>query len=292
MMNDGDFPALFRCADAASLRAQRLHLSLTKAHLGALVVVSLVSGMSGLSPDGHGMQALFIAVIMAIAIVIALLNHWCRFKQKWFQCRAVAETVKSAAWRYVMKQDDRTDRADAAVEELQDQLRDLSRRFPGVRKWLTRKGIDDPVVSNEMRSVRALGLNERRNLYLKERLKDQRSWYADKAKQNVLQERAWLALMVLAQAAALVWAYLHWRYLWRFNAIGALSAVAAAFVAWTQTKRHAELGDSYAAAAADLEIAEAGVEAIRDEGALGQFVEDVEGACSREHSLWLARRGA
>lgn len=291
-MNDDDFPALFRCADAASLRAQWWYLSLARAHLGALVVVSLVSGISGLTSDSQGLQALFVAVIMAIAIVMALVNHGCRFKQKWFQCRAVAETVKSAAWRYVMKRDDNTDAANAAVAEFQDQLRDLSRRFPGVRKWLTAGRTDEPVVSGAMRAVRVLPLNDRRNLYVQERLKDQRLWYARKAQYNVRQEHVWLALMVLAQAAALVWAYLHWHYLWRFNAIGGLSAVAAAFVAWTQTKRHAELGDSYAAAAADLEIAEAGVEAIRDEGALGQFVEDVEGACSREHSLWLARRTA
>ena len=54
---------------------------------------------------------------------------------------------------------------------------------------------------------------------------------------------------------------------------------------------HSKTGRSNGVAAFELSIVLTEIEAIEDEAAWSQFVDDAEGAISREHSLWTAPRG-
>jgi hypothetical protein len=42
------------------------------------------------------------AVLLVAALIAKLANRLQRFDEHWFDGRAVAETVKSATWRYIM----------------------------------------------------------------------------------------------------------------------------------------------------------------------------------------------
>jgi len=71
-----------------------------------------------------------------------------------------------------------------------------------------------------------------------------------------------------------------------------MGAAAAAAAAWLQTKDHANVAQAYAVAARELWAIEQRLGEPRDEREWADFVESAERAISREHTLWLARRGA
>jgi hypothetical protein len=65
-------------------------------------------------------------------------------------------------------------------------------------------------------------------------------------------------------------------------------ALAAAAVAWLQTKQHDTLAKSYAIAALELAAIATRVERPASETEWAHFVDEAEEAISREHILWRA----
>jgi hypothetical protein len=57
-----------------------------------------------------------------------------------------------------------------------------------------------------------------------------------------------------------------------------------------RTKRFVDLSQSYGLAAQELNSLADLVVHQTDEGSFGTWVQEVEGAISREHTMWLARR--
>jgi hypothetical protein len=98
-----DYPALYRAADAASRRARIAHTRLVGAELMLLVGAAVIgAGQSLLLGAASGWQRALPAVLLVAALITKLANRLQRFDEHWFDGRAVAETVKSATWRYVM----------------------------------------------------------------------------------------------------------------------------------------------------------------------------------------------
>lgn len=67
--------------------------------------------------------------------------------------------------------------------------------------------------------------------------------------------------------------------------------MAAAFTAWTQLGRNDELRLSYAIANQELLSIKALAAVVDSEQELAKLVRDGEGAISREHTMWIAKRG-
>lgn len=75
------------------------------------------------------------------------------------------------------------------------------------------------------------------------------------------------------------------------NVVGVFAAVAAAATAWSQLGRHDELTKSYGLAARELATIEDLARRAAAETDLQDAVRNGEGAISREHTLWIAKRG-
>jgi len=75
--------------------------------------------------------------------------------------------------------------------------------------------------------------------------------------------------------------------------LGIAATFAAAVAAWTQSKQFRVLTTSYAVTAHELAtIISIRLPLVEKEEDWAGFVREAESAISREHSLWLARRGA
>jgi hypothetical protein len=146
-------------------------------------------------------------------------------------------------------------------------------------------------VTDRMRQVRALGTAERKELYLKFRIDDQRQWYSNKAGRSQTSEERWFLAVVCSQLLAALSAVVlvGWPEA-PANPISFFSALAAALLAWVQVKRYQELAQSYGQAAHELGLILAQAEYITTDDALSIFVADAENAISREHTMWTARR--
>lgn len=142
-----------------------------------------------------------------------------------------------------------------------------------------------------MRIIREKGLEERKKIYNKERVVDQKDWYRSKAHTNEENREKWFWGSVLIEGAAVLLAFLliHKEEM-AINPVGILITIAAVVVAWSETKRHRELSQSYSLVVQELgQISSMFVHIIDDES-LSKYVDDTEEVISKEHKMWLAKR--
>jgi hypothetical protein len=288
----GDYPSLFRSSDAASVRAQRTYLRMQTVYLGSLVLGAVISALTAL---GAGSCHEWLYAVAAIVLAVGLLLLWVTraqgYDKAWFSCRVVAESVKTATWRYMMRTPPFRD------EKCMDarficELQEIRKAGSGFEKHLA--GVVDPAaseVTDVMKHVRSLSLDERKGFYLGSRVRDQKSWYAGRAKAHARAGSKWfwsvLGLEGIAITMAIIEAVTGGLPI---NLVPIITTSAAVIVAWTQTKRHDESAQAYSLAAQELGELESIASNVGNEDDFAQLVEQVEEAISREHTMWCARR--
>jgi len=291
-MKEEHYPSLFRSADAASVSAQKTYLRLQKAHLGSLILGSIIGAFTALATN---VLSVWLYSAMAIILAFGLLILWVKRSRQddkaWFDCRAVAESVKTTTWRFMMNVPP-FHNSDSIEERFVSELREIRKARPDFGKLLA--SVMDArafVITDFMRQIRSHSFDERKRLYIEGRLRDQKSWYTNKANMNALNGTRWYWVTTGLQSIAVTIAIVQAAFgAWGFNAVPLLTTCAAAVVAWGQTKRYDELAKTYALAAQELGELEAIADGITHESNFPQFVEQVEEAISREHTLWRARR--
>lgn len=286
-----DLPPLFREADESSERAQRAHVVFNRANLLALVGAAALFAVPSTDPGRatmvHGIATLLLAGSALLSAVAARRSD----RRVWYESRAVAESVKSLAWKYVCGSEP-FDRSDEDTEEsFVAALHDVLEQARAVPALMTASA-DASQLTQKMRRLRDAPVEQRFRLYLADRIEDQQGWYSRRSRQHGSAGGRLGALSVvfqgLALAAAVLLLILPTAGL---NAVGALSAAAAAFIAWNELMRHDELASAYALASRELSAIASRAERLpREDGELARFVADAETAISREHTLWIARR--
>jgi hypothetical protein len=231
---------------------------------------------------------------------------------KWFGKRALAESLKTLPWRYMMKvhpfdqdeqDDDPADKlANNEWNKIAAQLLKESDKRHGRDEKITdiEKAGDstDVTITPRMVAVRKLEWKKRRAVYIVDRLVNQIVWYALKSNSNDNWAEICLCLSfiveVIAAAIALRLAHVTWM-MWLFpnrhiNFVPFLTTIAASIIAFAQAKRFDELKESYRMACEEL------VQIVRDwvipADAQDDFIEGVliaENAISREHTMWAAK---
>jgi hypothetical protein len=288
-----DYPALFYAADEASRRARLAHFRLIGIELGLLIAAAAVDIFESLLQEiTDSWMRVLPAVLLVAALIAKLANRLQRFDEHWFDGRAVAETVKSATWRYVMRvrpYDGAGIQPDAILGEV---LRETLAARPGLAAHLhLRPSGGRQVVTERMHLIRRLPLDERHDFYLAARVADQEVWYAGRSQMNARSAAIWFWLSLLFEGLALGVAIVVAVTGSRVDLVGVLAAISAAATAWTQLGRHDELANSYGLAAHELMVLHSQLELATDETAFRQGVEETEAAISREHTMWMAKRG-
>jgi hypothetical protein len=291
--NNDDYPALYRAADAASRRACMAHTRLVGAELLLLVGAAVIgAGQSLLPGAASGWQRAVPAVLLVAALIAKLANRLQRFDEHWFDGRAVAETVKSATWRYVMgvrPYDGHGTHPDIVLGEA---LRETIAARPALAAHLHRlRSGDHQVVTERMQQIRHASPQERRGFYLTARVDEQEAWYAGKSQANARAATVWFWVSLLFEGLALAAAILMAVTGFTVDLVGPLAAITAAATAWTQLGRNDELAKSYGLAAHELVVLYSRLALAESEEAFRQGVEETESAISREHTMWMAKRG-
>ncbi len=282
-------PQLFQAADRASLDAQHSYVSGTRRRLLLLV---LAAGFGLLSwRVGEGNIDLF-AIASFACFIGALVVEGSLWKSRpdktWYDARAVAESAKTLAWKFAVC----AEPFPWALPLADAQLRVLE-KLDVVRaqyRSLELAPVEAEAVSNWMRDQRGESWSDRRDVYLEQRLRDQRGWYAAKAKYNKTRSNQWRGVLVLFEFLGALCA-LGEAFRDEFSTLTPFAAaVVGSVVAWVETKQHDFNARAYAAAVADLSKAETKLKLLTDEDAWALEVNDAEDAISREHTLWLASR--
>src|SRR5215211_1752430 len=252
-MEHSDYPALYQAADDTSQGGQKTYKRLVGVDLSLVVVGAVLGTLAFLVPRAYAAAfAAAAAIVLLGSIVAKSIGQQRRYDKEWFDGRAVAESVKSLTWRYMMRLEPFHDDA-TCNQKFIEELKEIRDARSELQYRVNPSAGTNEQITPRMRQVRQLPLEERRNLYVEERLEDQAEWYAGKAKanRNLATRLFWAALA--AQFIALALAV--WRVVYPsagLSLVGPLLALAAAFTAWTQLGRHDELSKSYTLANQEL----------------------------------------
>lgn len=312
-LTDAGMPPLFHHADQRSIKAQKrffdwLWWELILLGLGVLVgafngIATSVGPVSLIVPPFTvvGLRVTTLsafeiteAALLTVALVMRLIRVITRPERLWYEARAVAESVKSIAWRYAVGgepfQEARTGDDLAAI---------VTDRFNGIRTDLSKYKAPDMIaqqhqVTPEMRAVRELPLNARKHIYRVGRVVDQQKWYARKSEFNRnranLSHGVLIAVEIVAIFAALIPLILAALHIFPLNLQSLAANIAGGGAAWMQAKRYEDLTTSYKVTASELKQVAANIDQPQEESDWARFVENAEGSMSREHQLWRATR--
>lgn len=293
LIKDVDLPALHNAANSASTSAQKQYLALFVADLIFLTLGAISSAVSVGATSYKSLMAVVGGTSFVISLVLTGAIKFARYEKDWYGGRAIAESVKTLAWRYMTC-------AEPYLSKLTPKEVDLKLAADlgevlSQRKYLS--GALDGKLSNQaqitgrMREIRKLETKARRDFYIRARIEDQRDWYGRKAVANQNKESIWFIAIMAAQILAGASAFFLVRSPdFPLNPAGIFSTLATAFIAWLQVKRHQELAQSYNLAAQELGLIAVNALHVETDDELSAFVGDAENAISREHTMWVARR--
>jgi hypothetical protein len=287
-MTEGDFPPLYQAADEASKNAQKKFFWALGGNLTLLVVAAAMSVANVQTSIFALLQMIPLIGTLLLTLYLAIM----RPQRIWYGTRALAESVKTVSWRYMMRaepfnRDDASDR-----DHLKDSLTDIFNANTNISAHAVMM-TPGSQITQEMARVRNLSLQERIDLYEKERVDDQQNWYNRKAKLNQRSSTLWFVGLILLNIAALGFAagkiaqptVNYWP-------TDILVAAAASVMAWIQTKRFQELAASYTLTAHEIGLLRIALPNPPTPDKFSVYVGDAENAFSREHTQWQARRDA
>ena len=289
-MNPQDYPALYRDADIAAVRAQRAYLRSLQLEYVLLFVASLFSLNLAANRTYYAGYALTFLTLIGIVAYRTFVSP----EQSWYRARALAESIKTSTFRFVMRAPpfDKPDSSELARQAFRAHLLSILHANPEIGTALTGASTGQQVTP-AMEAIRALPLAERKILYHRQRIEEQRAWYVSRAARNRRSFRIWVTLLVLvyslgttAALSRVAFPNLTW------IALDPLIVLGASLVGWIQVKKFSELAASYALTAHEIGIVESRAADVAGETDFADFVNEAELAFSREHTQWVARQGS
>jgi hypothetical protein len=283
-----DFPSLSLYAATASRHGQRRYRQFVTANLVFLVAAAALSGLVDVARESRDDPLVAAVVVTMICAMAANFINWHRnYDDDWFQGRALAESVKTASWRYMMRVEPFTSDA-GSDREFTRRLGLLLRGSEDLRLESGRIAIDGQQITDRMRDIRRLSVSDRLNVYVRDRLDPQIAWYLSRSQENGALAARWFLASFGAELVALLIALVAFVDDQMIEVVGLIAAIAAAFAAWTQLGRHEELNKTYRLAWTDLLLIKNTVQ-VETEEQLRALVRASEGAISREHTMWAAK---
>ena len=150
---------------------------------------------------------------------------------------------------------------------------------------------DQDQITAEMERLRRLTLEERKAVYLRDRVQEQRSWYNRKAISNKKLAKMWIGLGVLCYVAAIALVLSRIRFTdWHYWPIEPIIVLASSIIGWMQIKKFNELGAAYTVAAHEIGLIIPRLLDVSSDADLSACVNEAELAFSREHTMWIARQ--
>lgn len=290
-----DLPALYHTATLESGKAQKWLLRLTKLNIFFLTLGATLSAINiGIGGIVDNNQKFIIAygstTMLVLSTIITFAVEQMRYERKWYDGRAIAESIKTLAWRFMMNAEPYKSEG-KPEERFRNDLYAILKDKKSFAELLGGETSTDQQITDVMGKIRKADLNARRQIYLLSRIQNQKKWYSQKSKENRDNGTAFFWILIVIQVFAISSSILIQRVPdFIFNSTAVLTTLAAGLLAWVQIKQYKILAESYGLATHELGIIESKISEIKSNNEFSAFVLEAETAISREHTMWLARR--
>lgn len=289
-VDSSDLPGLYQSADSASLKEQKKYFRAIGIYSILLIIAALFAFWSdgNENPTTKIISTLFFLITLSIMI-------WLRVSKPddiWYNGRAVAESVKTRAWRWMLRAEPYEDCEDVEIMRKRFVL-DLKTILKQNESLIGKLGIGVSIaepITDKMLEVRRLNLSERIELYRKERILNQALWYTKKAKFNKRKSALWFTITVILHGLAIVLLLYNIKEPDLKLPIEVIAVAASSVLTWLQSKKHNELSSSYSLTAHEIMLIKSETTRISTEPELSEYILNCENAFSREHTQWVARK--
>lgn len=287
-MTDFPYPGLYVAADQASNDAQRYELRCYKTNASLLVAGALFALISTVTPP--------IAIVSALLFIASLGSYLYSqhkdFKGRWYQARALAESIKTSTWRLVMGADPFSSQdINENICRYRQLLSELLKENSVLGDLLATDAALKEQLPVDLSNLIKMSYLEKRDFYLKNRINEQKIWYTKKAKEN--RTKAFFYQLAITAVYSVVIVLLLVRIGYpdlSLLPIEVFAVVASSLIGWKQLRRFDELSSSYGLTTHEVGIIGSRFSEVSSQNDLSDFVSDAENAFSREHTQWAARR--
>lgn len=284
---ESTFPALHHAADSASEEAQKNLLRLHRLNNILLIAAAFAAG------TGESEAMAILSCILFLGLLgLYIYGQHNDLQGKWYQARALAESIKTATWRFIMCADPFHGADEGVVtESFRKLLSELLNQNRGIADYLCGDLSTKDQITSEMLATRRLPFEEKREHYLENRISDQLGWYARKSKANRSSAKRWFIGLCSVYGVAILCLLVRIAEpdIPAFP-VDVLAVAAGCMIGWVQVKRFSELAIAYGLTAHEIGIIKSRFKGVTDSAELSRFVSDAENAFSREHTQWAARR--
>lgn len=286
-MRGVDFPALFQSADFAAIQTQKKLLNSYKAYLTLL----LLGALSPLLVTGRWGHVVGLSLLLA-SLALYFYRQQAGWHAKWYRARALAESVKTMSWRYMLRAEPfAAVNASANAEEFRSRLGALLQQNKQIGAHLNFPNQQSEQITPAMRERLTWSFEDARDGYLRDRIVNQLDWYNSKAIANQRAATGFLVAVVVAYAGAIALKVVQIAeptFAWA--PVDFFGVLASGLVGWVEIRRYSELASAYSLTAQEVSIIRSKAEELTSSEELAAFVSDAENAFSREHTQWEARR--
>src|SRR4051794_33754871 len=165
--------------------AQRYYVATFVVSLGLMILGATASLITGNFLWGKDYAPLA-PVLLGCALLLSALMQVQRKDRLWYMARALAESVKTTAWKYMSGAEPfgLTLTPHDADKAFTNRLTELAQEYRETIKEVTPSVTSSDQITDQMRSVRSSDLPARQSVYLRHRIQEQRDWYSGKANFN------------------------------------------------------------------------------------------------------------
>lgn len=289
-IEDEDMPGLYQSANITSINEQKKFFNGIMIYL---ILISIAAFFAFYSDGENNSTNKVISAILFLASLFIVI--WIRIYRPddvWYNGRAVAESVKTRSWRWMMRAEPYLDCEDIEIvrKHFINDLQTILKQNKNLIKQLdSDASIEDPI-SNKMTKIRGLSLTERFDLYRIQRITDQALWYTKKSKSNKKWATIWFWSTVALHGGAIILLLYNIKEPTLKLPIESIAVIASSILTWLQAKKHNELSSSYSLTAHEITLIKSETNRIDKESDFSEYIMNCENAFSREHTQWFARK--
>jgi hypothetical protein len=283
---------LYQAADDSASEQQNNYYFGIGIYIAFLIIGSIFAFFAD-----ETLNATFKIISATLFLATLSITIWLRVSKSdeaWYNGRALAESVKTMAWRWMMGVDPYKkigSESQAVNAFIADLKQILNQNTHLIRRLGPQASIEVPI-TDTMREVRAKVVNERLEIYRRERITNQELWYAKKSKFNKNRALFWFWISVLLNGIAIILLLFSIKDPALKLPIEVIAVAASAAMTWMQAKKFNELSASYTLTTHEIILIKAEVNNVTTDDQLSGYVINCENAFSREHTQWIARKNS
>lgn len=287
-VSDKELPGLYQSANTASMKAQKNYFCYTSSYLIFLIIGAVLAFIPDKSPEIAVTSASCFLLTLGIMILLAFNKP----DDIWYNGRAVAESVKTSAWKFMMNADPYHVNESNATQLFINNLKDILEQNKTLGEALGNKTSTCDPISNIMKTIRSHTTADKIAIYKNDRVEDQADWYSNKAQHNRRNSNVWFGAMIFLHAIAISMLLYGIKDPLLKLPVEIIAVCASSSLSWFRSKKYRELASSYSLAANEISIIKGELALVTTKAQLSDFVVNAENAFSREHTQWIARKNS